>query len=140
MEFSDNLLIIRKKKNLTQEDLANLIGVKKQSISQWENNLSKPSLETISKLSKSLDVDLSELIGVNPLSEKLKDYGNNTLVTKANEHDENYGHKQHVALLNKVIDSKDALIAQMESNINSLKDRIAELEADLKSKEKVRLP
>lgn len=36
MSFADNLKSIRKGKNLSQEELAELIGVSRQAISKWE--------------------------------------------------------------------------------------------------------
>ena len=47
---------IREKRNLTQEDLGNLIGVKKAQISRIENG-KNPTIATILKVFKALDVD-----------------------------------------------------------------------------------
>ena len=37
MSFSDNLKAIRKEKNLSQEELAELLGVSRQAVSKWES-------------------------------------------------------------------------------------------------------
>jgi transcriptional regulator with XRE-family HTH domain/ribosomal protein L40E len=42
----------RKKKNLSQGDLANLIGVSSKAISKWETGESQPTLENVAKLAK----------------------------------------------------------------------------------------
>lgn len=39
---------------MTGEELANLIGVKKQAISQFENNKARPEYETVCKMSNAL--------------------------------------------------------------------------------------
>ena len=37
MKFSDKLRMLRKEKNLSQEELANLLNVSRQSVSKWES-------------------------------------------------------------------------------------------------------
>ena len=41
MGFSDNLKTIRKEKNLSQEELAELLGVSRQAVSKWESGVSQ---------------------------------------------------------------------------------------------------
>lgn len=41
MSFSDNLKAIRKEKNLSQEELAELLGVSRQAVSKWELGVSQ---------------------------------------------------------------------------------------------------
>ena len=53
---------IREKKNMTQEDLANAVGVTQGAISQWENGFSKPGFDNIKKLAAALECTLDELI------------------------------------------------------------------------------
>lgn len=36
LQFSDNILTLRRKKHITQEELATAIGVTKASVSKWE--------------------------------------------------------------------------------------------------------
>ena len=61
-KFGDKLYELRKKKNLTQEDLALLLDISDKAVSKWENGTSKPTIENLSKLSKIFDVSLDELI------------------------------------------------------------------------------
>ena len=37
MSFSENLQAVRKKKQLSQEELAELLGVSRQAVSKWEH-------------------------------------------------------------------------------------------------------
>ena len=41
MGFADNLKMIRKDKNLSQEDLAELLDVSRQAVSKWETGVSQ---------------------------------------------------------------------------------------------------
>lgn len=55
----------RKAKNLTQKQLAELIGAKHNSISDWENNKNKPDADTLELLMGALDIDANTLLGWN---------------------------------------------------------------------------
>jgi len=52
----------REKNNLTQENLAEYLNISRQAISAWENNLSRPDLETLLLLSNIYKVSLIKLI------------------------------------------------------------------------------
>mgnify|MGYP000726783181 CR=1 FL=1 len=50
--FTDRLKTLRKEKKLTQKELAEQIGIKQNSYSDWETGKNEPSLENIVKLTK----------------------------------------------------------------------------------------
>ena len=56
-----NLQKIRKQKNLTQEELAETVGVARQTIAKWENGESVPDLALAGKLAAALEVSLDDL-------------------------------------------------------------------------------
>lgn len=56
-----NLKQIRKKAHLTQEELANCVGVRRETISQLESGKGNPSLLTVLKVAKVLKVPVDEL-------------------------------------------------------------------------------
>ena len=58
----ENIQILRKKRNLTQEALAELVGVTRQTIAKWESGESVPDLSLAGKLASVLDVALDELV------------------------------------------------------------------------------
>ena len=60
--IGENIQILRKKRSLTQETLAELIGVARQTVAKWESGESAPDLETASRLASALDVSLDELV------------------------------------------------------------------------------
>ena len=62
MEFSKKLKEIRKNKNLTQEELANLINVSRSLVARWEYGDVYPSEDNLDLLSKVLNVSIDELI------------------------------------------------------------------------------
>lgn len=60
---ANTLKSARIKKNLTQSDLADKIGVSYQAVSNWERGQSVPDISNLSALCDVLDLNLYELIG-----------------------------------------------------------------------------
>ena len=58
----ENIQILRKKRNLTQEALAEAVGVTRQTVAKWESGESAPDLPLAGKLASALDVTLDELV------------------------------------------------------------------------------
>lgn len=65
MEFKYRLRNLRIEKNLTGEQLANAIGVKKTTISTWENGKAFPEIGTLIKLANYFDVSIDYILGRN---------------------------------------------------------------------------
>lgn len=61
--FPNRLRAARKRKKLTQEELANILNVTKGTISNYENGHSSPSNEALADLANALDVTADYLIG-----------------------------------------------------------------------------
>ncbi|GAB4072680.1 hypothetical protein GCM10028778_04350 [Barrientosiimonas marina] len=51
----------RKKKNVTQKELGNLIGVKHNTISSYESGTNAPEQNAIFKIAKALDIQIDDL-------------------------------------------------------------------------------
>lgn len=51
MNMADRIQYLRKAKGLSQEDLADRVGVSRQAVSKWESEQSTPDLEKIIILS-----------------------------------------------------------------------------------------
>ena len=47
MKFGDNLKLIRKSRKISQEELAEKLGVSRQSLSKWETGENYPSMQNI---------------------------------------------------------------------------------------------
>ena len=75
MSIGEKITEARKLKNLTQEQLAELLGVTRQSISRWELNQAYPETEKILRLSDILGVSCDYLLKEN-VTRKDCDTGN----------------------------------------------------------------
>lgn len=53
---------LRRQKNLTQEELANAMGVSPQAVSKWENDQTCPDISALPKLARLLGVTVDELL------------------------------------------------------------------------------
>lgn len=60
--FRNNLINLRNKQNITQDELALKIGVTRQAISKWERGEGLPDLYNITELAKALNVTVDELL------------------------------------------------------------------------------
>lgn len=58
-----NISHLRKSNKVTQEQLAQYVGVKRTNISNWEKKVSRPSLEHLHKIAKFFDIQIDDLIG-----------------------------------------------------------------------------
>lgn len=63
MDTKDILLDLRKKNDLTQDELAEKLFVTRQAVSRWESGETTPNIETLKALSKLFDVSINTLLG-----------------------------------------------------------------------------
>jgi len=63
MSFGSRLLEARKRKSISQEDLAKHLGTKGPAIGRYERDEMKPSIEVAAKMADYLDVSLDYLVG-----------------------------------------------------------------------------
>lgn len=66
LNFSDNIVKLRHKKKITQEQLADFIGVTKACVSKWETRQSLPDILLLPRLAAFFDVTIDELLGYEP--------------------------------------------------------------------------
>ena len=62
MGFAENLKTLRKEKQLSQEQLAEILDVSRQSVSKWEQGIGYPEVEKLLLLSRKLDISLDSLM------------------------------------------------------------------------------
>lgn len=62
MRFAENLKQLRKEKQLSQEELAEILDVSRQAVSKWEQGLGYPEVEKLLLLSSKLHVSLDSLM------------------------------------------------------------------------------
>ena len=61
--FPKQIKYLRRSRALSQVQLADKLGVKKQSISNWENDNIRPSVEMLEKIADFFDVSTDYLLG-----------------------------------------------------------------------------
>ena len=64
--FNENLVHLRKLKKMTQEDLAERVGVTRQAIAKWESGETIPDLEKCRLLADAFGVSLDDLANYEP--------------------------------------------------------------------------
>jgi len=62
VELRDKLILLRKGKELSQADLAEILNVSRQAISRWEVGTSVPSMDNLSALSRLYNVSVDSLM------------------------------------------------------------------------------
>ena len=64
--FQDNLVQMRKMKRLTQEDIAEKVGVTRQAVAKWESGETVPDLDKCKMLAEIFEVSLDDLANYEP--------------------------------------------------------------------------
>lgn len=62
MTLGENLQTLRTARGLSQEDVARVLYVSRQSVSKWENNAAEPGVENLKALAKLYGVTLDRLL------------------------------------------------------------------------------
>lgn len=62
MKTGEKIAFLRKKEGLTQEQMAEILGVSRQSVSRWEIDMAFPETEKLIKLSKLLNCSIDYLL------------------------------------------------------------------------------
>ena len=76
MKFSEKIITLRKKKGWSQEELAQKLGVTRQTVSKWELDQTVPDMNKLVEISKLFEVSVDELInnvGINNSEKKYKE-------------------------------------------------------------------
>ncbi|OAU86992.1 XRE family transcriptional regulator, partial [Lacticaseibacillus rhamnosus] len=64
--FGERLMQLRKRSGLSQNELAEAMGISRQAISKYENNLAEPDLQKIQQFTMILGVSYADLLGNEP--------------------------------------------------------------------------
>jgi len=67
LKIGSNIKSIRRKKGISREELAELVGVSIHSIAKYEQDTREPDLDTIQRIAESLEVSSFELMQLSPL-------------------------------------------------------------------------
>jgi transcriptional regulator with XRE-family HTH domain len=63
LTLSDNIIMLRRKKGITQDELATFLRVTKASVSKWETKQSYPDILLLPQIAAYFDVSIDELMG-----------------------------------------------------------------------------
>ena len=58
---------LRRYKGLTQEQLANAVGVSAPAVSKWETSTSYPDIALLAPIARALDTNVDTLLNFNPM-------------------------------------------------------------------------
>ena len=62
MSLGEKIKLLRKSKNLTQNELGKLLNVSFQAVSKWEKNVSQPDIETIKKICEIFEINVDNFL------------------------------------------------------------------------------
>lgn len=62
MTFAEKLKSLRKQAGISQEQLAEKIGVSRQAVTKWETEAGTPDIENIKSISSLFDISIDELL------------------------------------------------------------------------------
>ena len=82
-KFNENLRRARLEKKLTQQQVADLLGVAKSTYCQYETGASEPNILRLKKLAKILETNIDSLLGIESPEQLEKDF--NRLKSKFGE-------------------------------------------------------
>lgn len=68
--IGDNIKSLRKSKDITQEQLAEMLSVSCQSVSRWESGICYPDMELLPMLAEIFEITVDKLLGVDNIAEK----------------------------------------------------------------------
>ena len=66
MTLGQRIAMLRRRKDMTQEAMAEALGVSPQAVSKWENDISCPDIMLLPQLAKMLDVTVDALLSGEP--------------------------------------------------------------------------
>ena len=62
--FSEIFKALRKEKQLTQEQIAEILGVSPQAVSRWENSATFPDVTLLPQIAEHFETTVDELLGI----------------------------------------------------------------------------
>lgn len=66
IKINEQITFLRKQKGITQEELAQVLGVTNQSVSKWESGSCCPDIQLLPELANYFSVSVDELLGYKP--------------------------------------------------------------------------
>ena len=89
MQIGNRIKQLRKEKSMTQERLAELLGISFQAVSKWENNIAMPDITLVPRLARIFGVSTDELFAYNlqEIENDIKSYAERSYKLRESEPD-----------------------------------------------------
>lgn len=68
----ENLKLLRKQHNLSQQKLAEILHISQQSVYKYENNITSPDIETLTHMADYFNTSIDYLVGHTNISHKIE--------------------------------------------------------------------
>jgi transcriptional regulator with XRE-family HTH domain len=124
MKVGENIRTIRGLKDISQEYLAQKIGVSQSCLQKIESNLSSPTIEKLNDIAKTLEVSLEQLLNFDKrliLKTEFKDNSASHSNIFTNKTD-NFDNERK--LFERMVAKRDQEILELKEEIKLLKERI----------------
>ncbi len=82
MNLGEKLINLRKEKNLSQEEVADILNVSRQTISKWETNQSTPDFDKLGPITKLYNISADELLDQSIKENKAFENNKETIIKK----------------------------------------------------------
>ena len=73
MEFNEKLQELRKRKELTQEELAEKLYVSRTAVSKWESGRGYPSIDSLKAIAEFFSITVDELLSSNEMLTRVEE-------------------------------------------------------------------
>lgn len=124
MTIGEKIYTLRTKCGMTQEQLAEKIGVSRQAISKWESDVSVPEINKLKALANLFQVTLDEMMGEKPLGENVVD-------VEEKKDDMHKSFKIANLIQSAAIVVLGATVIVLAFNLKSIKDEIWSLQSEI---------
>lgn len=122
MDIAKNLLNLRKEQKLTQEQMAEKLGMSKNGYAKIERGESRITVEHLQQIAQVFNIDIAELIKEDKDFNLL--FGDNN----GNYANKYYGNQQEIEKLELIIQHKDEMLAQKDVEIALLRKLLSQYE------------
>lgn len=133
--FSKNLKYLRTKKGLKQSELAEKVGVRTNTISNYENNISEPDFKILDLISHELNINVSVFLFTDLSGNNYPDDKEIPSIAEEQKSDSynNPGSSQCVNCIDKerIIQAQQILIKELQEEKSYLRDEIKSLKDKL---------
>ncbi|MCM1158322.1 MAG: helix-turn-helix domain-containing protein [Bacteroidales bacterium] len=103
--IGDKIKSLRKSFHITQEELANSIGISRQTITGYERKISQPDIEILKRLASFFSVSTDYLLGLDELQNENEEFFNKLTY---------YGRKLNSSNRDIIIGNMSALVREQE--------------------------